>query len=153
MNEIELAWVAGWLEGEGCFQFNKSVAITAASTDLDVLQKVQSIIGGFINKRKMKKAHWKDAWDLTVKKTDQLIKIIPLLLPHLGQRRTVAAKKTLERALATKKKMDFKSAEIMRKRLQAKELRKEGLTHQNIADKLGVERSYITHLLRGDYDN
>ena len=57
MNETELAWLAGWIEGEGTFCVTSGVGgnsgkryqrvcLNAVSTDLDVLEYVRSIAGG-----------------------------------------------------------------------------------------------------------
>jgi len=41
----EIAWVAGILEGEGCFSINKnSPAIRLGMTDLDVVERARSIL-------------------------------------------------------------------------------------------------------------
>jgi hypothetical protein len=60
MSETELAWLAGWLEGEGSFVVTSGksprndkryprIRINATSTDLDVLEHVKTLAGGRIN--------------------------------------------------------------------------------------------------------
>ena len=50
----DLRWLAGWLEGEGCFSLHKQIhagklyqypRIVAGSTDKDVLQRVAQLLG------------------------------------------------------------------------------------------------------------
>ena len=46
MSEQDLVWLAGWLEGEGCFSNNTgSPSVAAVSTDLDIIQRVHSLLG------------------------------------------------------------------------------------------------------------
>lgn len=57
------AWAAGWLEGEGYFcNRGKSAQVSAASTDLDNLEKMQDWFGGYIYDRPTYKEHHKQAW-------------------------------------------------------------------------------------------
>lgn len=50
MTQIELAWLAGWLEGEGSFYYILShgnsprILIQVFSTDIDVLQKASRLM-------------------------------------------------------------------------------------------------------------
>lgn len=39
-----IAWLAGFLEGEGCFYYSKTPVIILSSTDLDVVEKAASIL-------------------------------------------------------------------------------------------------------------
>lgn len=45
MSPVELAWLAGWLEGEGCFFYSETksnspkIMIQVYSTDLDIIQR------------------------------------------------------------------------------------------------------------------
>jgi len=59
-------WLAGWLEGEGCFSHshnsNKSLCIDASSTDMDTIEQVHRRIGGSFSRIRPRKAHWSEAW-------------------------------------------------------------------------------------------
>ncbi len=50
----DIAWAAGFLEGEGCFASGKNVhkdrvpSVTAAQVDIEPLEKLQRILGGYI---------------------------------------------------------------------------------------------------------
>jgi hypothetical protein len=53
MTPMELAWLAGWLEGEGTFYFTKTkssptVVIQVFSVDFDVIEKAAKLMGGAI---------------------------------------------------------------------------------------------------------
>ena len=46
MTHEETVWLAGWLEGEGCFlNANGSISISICSIDLDVITKVAALMG------------------------------------------------------------------------------------------------------------
>lgn len=45
MKEQDVAWLAGWLEGEGYFGYNSSLFIRVKSIDLDTLEKAQALVG------------------------------------------------------------------------------------------------------------
>lgn len=95
MKEHELHWVAGLLEGEGCFTrksngTDKNILISCHMTDEDVLLRLQSIIGGRINgpysnggtKKKPRKPRW--GWFISGKAAYDMMKI---LRPLMGTRR------------------------------------------------------------------
>jgi hypothetical protein len=67
----DIAWVAGLIEGEGCFTFNKGTPRLAIDmTDKDVLDKLASFIGGTVNgpypRKKRNGEPAKDAWELAI---------------------------------------------------------------------------------------
>ena len=65
MDEIERAWLAGWLEGEGSFNFDRTVSqlsVSACSTDRDVLERVRSLLGGNIYAAKKPQEHHRQPW-------------------------------------------------------------------------------------------
>ena len=90
----DVTWLAGWLEGEGCFRFGcNTPSITATSTDLDVMRKVAGILGGNIYDRKTPPPRkpswsthvgggWAAGWMMT-------------LLPLMGERRQQKIKDVL----------------------------------------------------------
>lgn len=51
MNDLELAWVAGLLEGEGCFTvkgnagIKRNIAVRCQMTDKDVLDRLATFVG------------------------------------------------------------------------------------------------------------
>lgn len=55
--ETDLAWAAGFIDGEGCFSNTRSkrtklptgVRLTVGQNDPEVLYKLQSILGGIVN--------------------------------------------------------------------------------------------------------
>jgi hypothetical protein len=63
INEEQAAWLAGFLEGEGCFSFQnngKNPTISASSTDRDVIEKVASMAdAGSVTVRTHRNPDWK----------------------------------------------------------------------------------------------
>jgi hypothetical protein len=104
--ELEVAWAAGLFEGEGSVYVCKvgdrtRAGVELSSTDEDVILKFVSIIGfGKIAKRERPphKTHWR--WYLYNR--DEIIEVIELLLPYLGERRTIDAEKALAKAKETR---------------------------------------------------
>lgn len=112
----DVAWLAGILEGEGCFQHTPSrlvgkkrwtaraaITVTLGSTDRDVVERVAFLIGGNVTERKVRPRH-KPFWTTQVsgqKAEDTMRAIYPwmgtrrkdridalLALPDLSHRRT-----------------------------------------------------------------
>lgn len=94
MTEIDIAWAAGLLEGEGSFiTRTKSpvLCVTCNMTDLDILERLQSIFGGLIHKNSRTseryKDHWKDAWTWSASGATAK-DIMEAVLPYMGKRRS-----------------------------------------------------------------
>ncbi len=98
MTEAEAAWIAGLLEGEGCFDYNRTskyLRIRVMMTDHDVLSRLQDIAGGSIHNVKQQKSHHKPLkeWTISGRKVKP---IVDAILPWMGQRRTKKISSLLE---------------------------------------------------------
>jgi len=88
-NQVDLAWVAGYLEGEGCFSVDKRlsryVRVQVTSADLDVLERFMSIVKiGYIHeKRTGGRRYW--CWACTRRR--DAVALMEAVYPFLGQRR------------------------------------------------------------------
>jgi hypothetical protein len=102
--DVNIAWVAGLIEGEGTFNIRKYkskkyITIKVVSTDFDVIEKLNSIIGcGRINgpydrstPRKKKKPFL--VWCLH--EITPQIELMNAILPHMGKRRSERIKECL----------------------------------------------------------
>jgi hypothetical protein len=108
MNDAELAWVTGFLEGEGCFFLlkcnNKRFGlyqyprISCASTDLDALQRLQKYtgIGGIANPRQ--RGIDKPKWEWTASKSGQAVDLMKTIYPFMGERRQAKIDEVLDNA-------------------------------------------------------
>lgn len=109
-SEIDYAWAAGLLEGEGCFSIHqrstrrntKSVAIHCEMTDQDVIEKLHSVFGiGTVNLRanihgRRDTRNRKPTWIWSVQSKIGVLEVIIRVLPYLGNRRRVKAQELLQ---------------------------------------------------------
>ena len=97
-SETAIAWAAGLFEGEGSIQFPASQAprLSLCSTDRDVVEKFHAIVGvGRLRKEGSSKILpdgtrrvYKDAFRWRCDKIADVKRVMELLLPHLGERRS-----------------------------------------------------------------
>ena len=87
---IDLAWVGGLLDGEGCFSFYTSCPrISAESTWRTVIEEVHRILGGkcYVVKRKTNLNRQVFRWSIVGK---EALKLCPLVIPYLRDKREQA---------------------------------------------------------------
>jgi len=93
--DINIAWLAGIIEGEGNFYLRElgnyfSIKIKVRMTDLDVLEKcfkitkIGNINGPYKNKKNLT---YKDIWGWEVTKKTDSLELIKVIYPHLLSRR------------------------------------------------------------------
>lgn len=89
INKQDLHWLAGILEGEGCFmsKYNRLPRITCEMTDLDVIKKIQSLAGGKIYKPVKRKSHWKQSWIWTDTNSEATYEFMKQIKPLMFSRR------------------------------------------------------------------
>ena len=89
MNSVDWAWVAGLLEGEGCFSFNSNgyPRITLQMTDEDIVSRIANYFDVSMHFRPSKNPKHKDTYQLAIIKTEKLIECYCELYPFLGERR------------------------------------------------------------------
>jgi len=86
--ETDVAWAAGILEGEGCFSVKRGgIVIACAMTDLDTIQRLQEIMGGYIGKTVVRENR-KDCYPWFLSFREDVIRWCVLLLPYMSMRRT-----------------------------------------------------------------
>lgn len=105
MNESEIIWVAGILEGEGNFSFRKTernktkgshrkLRVRLHMTDFDIVNRVKNLVGPNLTIRRDERSKQvfkdgytrKDAYVLDVSGF-RAEKLMNEILPHMGQRR------------------------------------------------------------------
>ncbi len=101
MTEPELTWVAGLLEGEGCFRVYRDTQhcrsrtyvylrprVICAMTDRDVIERLQLVtdMGRVAIARKTAPGH-KPYWRWTVSRDADAMELMRSLYPHMGERR------------------------------------------------------------------
>lgn len=93
MTSEEAAYVAGIMEGEGCFDNNRGnpryLRIRVVMTDLDVVERVHQILGcGFVTYQPPREAHHKAHATLAVYDREDVKRIFDEIRPWMGSRRT-----------------------------------------------------------------
>jgi hypothetical protein len=104
MTEIETAWLAGILEGEGCFYLPKnsphSPVIQMSSTDHDVICRVGKLlecnVTPYRSAGKKGRLAKKAAWQTTIGRRAKVQEVLTAILPHMGKRRTTKIQKCLQ---------------------------------------------------------
>ena len=99
----DIRWLAGWLEGEGCFQMRRfgnrtPIPIIAAnSTDEDVVKRASKILGGKGKTYFVKVTHkmHKPAWTKVVSST-LAVSWMMTLYSLMGKRRQAKIKEILD---------------------------------------------------------
>src|ERR1700745_1969177 len=95
INEIDLAWLAGLLEGEGSFMMNRNIKfgklyyypkVVVGMTDEDIIQRAASIFGTSVYMLP-KIDNRKQAWRAQLGGAKAAV-LMQLLLPQMGIRRS-----------------------------------------------------------------
>jgi len=113
LTDLELGWIVGLLEGEGsfyCQRMKQSVirrTVSIATTDLDVLLKYKLIVEKVTNhthniRIDKKKVH-KDQYRITIV-NQHAIRLMKLILTHMGERRKLKIEQCLIGYLPEKRK-------------------------------------------------
>ena len=87
INEIKLAWLAGILEGEGCFKMDPRPRIAVAMTDEDIIERVATLFSSSYTKWNVKTKGGKSVWQTTIGRRKDLPELLTRLYPYMGKRR------------------------------------------------------------------
>ena len=110
MSDVEVAWVAGLLEGEGSFGFcgattkpNAQLRITCAMTDEDTIQKLMNTVGGGNYNREGRRdprriERSKPLYVWSMSKRLESTELLRLIRPHMSNRRGVRIDELLQYA-------------------------------------------------------
>lgn len=97
MTEIELAWLAGLLEGEGCFSYRKDRDIPVLEvkmTDWDVMNRVALLFGRRVTPIPPGREGYQPQYRARVQ-GEPARELMRLLKPHMGQRRAARIEELL----------------------------------------------------------
>lgn len=102
--EIEIAWAAGFLDGEGCFSayFKKpnkpghnspmSLWVVAAQVVEEPIDKLHEMFGGYKTFHVRPQANWRDIWQWKITSAVHLIPFLETVIPYLIVKRPEAEK-------------------------------------------------------------
>ena len=91
MTETEAAYVAGLLEGEGCFDFNAGdprYPGSGARLRTAMADQLVELVGGRISLSKRRQAHHKQAYMWFLNGRDNVEPVLVAIRPWMSQRRT-----------------------------------------------------------------
>ena len=91
MKETDAAWLAGYIDGDGCICLSKrwsksarSPELAADSCDIELLERVKALAGGYINKKSNRKvASHREGWHWRLHGSLQVVAVLKQLLPYL----------------------------------------------------------------------
>ena len=92
LTPVQWAWVAGLLEGEGCFPVSNSgyPRISLQMTDEDIIKRFADYFGYKYRHKKLKHDYYKPAFQVAITKARILHLIATHIYQHLGARRRSA---------------------------------------------------------------
>jgi hypothetical protein len=98
----DLVWLAGYLEGEGCFRTgldshgSRRITISVNSTDEDVLSRAAALLGNRnVYKHQPKKANWSLLYETAVS-GKAAAELMIILFPLMGKRRKLQIAKAIK---------------------------------------------------------
>ena len=88
MNDIQIGWVAGIMDGEGTISMDRRgiwryPRISITSTDIEILVRIKETCGGFISPKKSTGLKHKNAWQWCISSSAMVIKMLTAIEPHL----------------------------------------------------------------------
>jgi hypothetical protein len=110
---MSIEWAAGLFEGEGCVHARPRAtpkgirhygSLVLRMTDEDVVQRFASIVGaGQTHKQATRQDHHKAIYEWRCDLRPDVLRVIDLLLPHMGTRRTAKLIEVRDLVLATQR--------------------------------------------------
>ena len=93
MTNTQLAWLSGLFEGEGSIYIRKKqrgLILQLASTDEDILLRLQSLAGGKyrLKIRNSAPKHWKPIYEWKLHANADCYQLLLNMLPFFGERRS-----------------------------------------------------------------
>lgn len=105
MREVDAAWLAGLLEGEGSFIVGSTVSsngytsyrtrISLAMTDKDVVDRAAVLMGAVVRQQPATGMGSKDIFYTHLERKADVSRVITKILPWLGERRLATAEHAL----------------------------------------------------------
>jgi hypothetical protein len=107
VNCEELAWAAGFIEGEGCFhggltknsrkrRLQRYITFTVTQTNMEPLERLQRLFGGHIYSAKRQKAHHAEAWQYRMASIGDVRNVAKQISPWLGTAKSEQARLAIE---------------------------------------------------------
>lgn len=110
--QIDIAWAGGLFEGEGCASLRHDLAgrpvVSLAMTDEDVVRRFHAIVErGTVTMYQTRNPGRKCEWRWAVYRAADVVSVLSLLWPHLGERRSEQTMRVMERAIKVNDRAGF----------------------------------------------
>lgn len=89
-DSIDIAWMAGIIEGEGCIRTRRGLnpSVVVEMTDKDIIDRLHFINnGGSVSERKKKQDHHKQSWSWSLCSRQEVARLLLAIYPLMGQRK------------------------------------------------------------------
>lgn len=158
IRRVDLAWAAGFIDGEGCLLIQSAkrngvryywIMVSAPQVNPEPLIKLQTIFGGAIHHRAARPAKWADIYEWHIgnrQAASMLHRVLPYLLVKRGQADLLL---TFDALLLRKGKRALTVPEIARRAALAdavKALNRKGISKPLIGPKAQAETPKPTQL-------
>lgn len=128
LSDTEIAWIAGLLEGEGSFSFDKrpskrykvstappAPTIQISMIDEDVIKYLANLLNKKYSEVGRRTVKNKPVYKLNVRDRETLSYLLPCILPYMGKRRSEQIQKGIDSLNAWKKWKDEGGRSLMAK--------------------------------------
>jgi hypothetical protein len=168
MTEAVIAWLAGYLEGEGCFRLaiggvrpgsrrtlrpTGTPTIKVAATDQDVVAKAASLMGCVAREAKRPTHAGRTVFTAEVH-GERALALMRQLLPHMGERRSKKIREAL--SLAAQRPGHAKGSEYRNAKLSddaVREMRRlagGGARQIELARQFGISQTQVSLVVRNE---
>jgi hypothetical protein len=109
MSDVEVAWVAGIIEGEGCFSFksNNQAAVIVCMVDKDVIDQLAAWTGvGVVVPKRARRSQYQDQWRWTVTAQNDFLALAEKIRPWMKARRGARLDEVCAALLAHRERVD-----------------------------------------------
>lgn len=150
INQLDIHWAAGLLEGEGSFfgarRGTNELRVTCTMADLDVIERLRKIMGGHVWHPSVKQDRIKPTHVWSTSTSDHAFKVMTLVHPLMGERRSIKIGSVLgayeAKALKRKQEQLSRNALIL-------EMFAEGKSRYSIATTVGCCYGTVKNVIRG----
>lgn len=156
MNEIEAAWLAGLLDGEGYFCYQGTPWVRLSMTDKDVVERAAAVMDTHCHPMAWRKHRTKQDFRANVC-GGRAIYVMNRILPYMGKRRSAKIREVLALAAArpggvwgeragASKLTDAQAKEIVRRFAKGAKASDEN-SSLSLAKEFGISRTAVYYVL------
>ena len=153
----DLAWAAGFFDGEGCTTGTECQQMSVTQSDLEPLERLQRIFHGWGSIRLKNDHHnpmtTKPCWAWHVSAFEQFQQVLALMWPYLGTAKREQARRTIERVRTDRCRRYVNGKPYKTRRLSAADVvairgrAAAGERHNAVARDFGVSRQMVNAII------